>query len=170
MDIYDEAKQILGELSSEPTYTDIQRIGNKLLKLPVPEDLSATKQVRIVLASSFTIDPIAPSLAVECYQIGLYPIIQIDGFNLYQSHILDPNSSLYKFKPDIVFLSAELSSVMPLEYSIIKDAEIRIKELVEDFKRHSSALLVMHNFVVPSHFPFTILKNEHQSQFVDSIN
>jgi len=165
-----EINCLLDELGSEPTYTDMQRVGNKLLKLPVPEDLPATKQVRIVLASSFTIDPIAPALAVECHKIGLHPIIQIDGFNLYQSHILDLNSSLYKFKPDIVLLSAELSSVMPLEYSIIEDAEIRIKKLVEDFKRHSSALLVMHNFVVPSHFPFTILQNERQSQFVDSIN
>ena len=175
MSTQEEISAILGELSAEPTYAEIQRIGNKLLRCPIPRDLPATRQVRITLASSFTIDPLAPALAVECHRIGLWPVIQVDGFNLYRSHILDPNSSLYEFVPDIVFLAAELGSITPLQddglmdVTVVADTCTHLEEMIEAFKGYSSALLVVHNFAVLSRFPFAITQ-ESTAQPIQAIN
>ena len=161
-DSWDKLRAVLGELSDQPTYSEIQRVGNKLLKLPVPNDLPATNQVRIALASSFTIDPIAPALAIECHRIGLWPIIQVDGFNMYRSHIFNSNSSLYSSTPDIVFLAAELGSITPLgddgavDERSAADALDHLRDIVDTFKKHSTATLVINNFMVPARFPFSL--------------
>jgi FkbH-like protein len=161
---------LLGELSPAPGYAEVQRVGNKLLRRRPPEDWSAGRQIRIALASSFTIDPVAPALAVGCHQAGVWPEIQIDGFDLFRPHILDPKSPLYTFGPDIVFLAAELAAYCPSN-EVVTDAVCeQVEALVAAFTRHSKALLVLHDFAVPVAEPFSLAADAETSRRVTCIN
>ena len=112
-----EIADLLGELGSGPGYAQIQRVGNRLRKSQPPADIPASKRVRVALASSSTIDPMASTLAVDCFRIGLWPFIKVDGFNQFLPHLLDSGSDIYQFHPEIVFLAAELSSIVPIDKS-----------------------------------------------------
>lgn len=152
------AATLLSGLGSNPSYAETQRVGRKLLALPAE---GSAPRIRIALGGSFTVDTLANALAVECHRGGLWPIIYVDGFNQYQSHILDADSDLYGSQPDIVFVAAEADSVVPRagdRWSETRQADIlgRLEELVHAFKRNSSALVVLHNFAKPVEFPFAI--------------
>lgn len=159
----DDAKSLMQSLGDSPSYAVIQRVGRELLVLPDPDEaVSPASRVRIALASSFTIDPLAAALAVDCHRLGLWPSIHIVGYDQYKLHLLDGNSSLYGFKPDVVFLAAELGSLIPVDDDsmaderIVEHASSQVIQLVQAFKRLSQALLVVFNFVEPVRFPFSI--------------
>ena len=107
---------------------------------------------------------------------GLCPHIQIDGYNLFHQHLLDRNSSLYRFHPDIIFLSAELGSITSLleqrdqtDFDVSRDAILHLQKLIEAFKRNSQSLLVIHNFALPADFPFSLLPHS-QAAIYTQIN
>jgi predicted enzyme involved in methoxymalonyl-ACP biosynthesis len=60
--------------------------------------------VGVVVISSFTVDPVAPLLAEALGGAGLYGEIQLGDFGQIEQAILDPNSVLYRARPDIVVL------------------------------------------------------------------
>lgn len=157
----EEAARLLNQLTPQTGYAGLLRVGSRLLKCSRPADLQASQQVRIALASSFTIDTLGPALAVECHRADLWPDVFVDGFDLYAPHIFDANSPLYSFHPDIVFLAVELHSLVPnpedlSDKELYSQACSLLKSLLEGFKEKSRALLVVHNFATPLRFPFAI--------------
>lgn len=170
-----EIAALLGGLGSSPGYAEIQRVGNRLLKIQPPQEVSGSKLVRVALASSFTIDPMAAALAVECFRTGLWPVIKVDGFNQFLPHILDSESDLFKFRPEIVFLAAELNSLVPdlegkTDSSLVDEAGSQLNRLISEFRRNSSALLVIHNFSTRQKFPFAIVRDERLTRSIRAVN
>ncbi|MGA8028091.1 MAG: hypothetical protein WB992_13185, partial [Bryobacteraceae bacterium] len=167
----------LSSLGPSPGYAEVQRIGRKLMTLcKSAAGRMGSREVRVVLASSFTIDPLAAALALECARAGLYPVIQVDGFNTFRPHMIDSRSSIYDFRPDMVFLAAELDSITALldaedanPAEAAEDAIRQLTELIAAFRRNSQALLVMHNFAAPVSFPFS-LQRDHRSRVYNEVN
>lgn len=156
-----QATGILEALGGAASFAEVQRAGRRLLSLPA-ETSAHQRRVKIALASSYTIDPLAYGLAVESHRLGVWPTVFVDGFNQFYQHLLDQTSRLYEFDPDILFLAAELETI-----SIIDDpssnvqhaADIameKIETLVGVFKKHSRALLVLFNFKDPASFPLSL--------------
>ena len=114
------------------------------------------------MASSFTIDLLAPALSVECHKSGIWPYIYVDGYGQYRPHILDGNSPLYDFHPDLVFLAVELTSLVTTADTgksadqRVQHATQEILRLVDAFKMHSNALLVLFDFANMDPFPFAV--------------
>lgn len=74
---------------------------------------SGRPEVRVALMSSFTIDPLAHYLDVECRLLGLEPRIHITPFNSWAQEMLEVDSALYGFGPEVAFLSASIDDLIP---------------------------------------------------------
>jgi len=155
----------LERLGPRPTYVDVQRVGRRLLEICEDGAIGPLGQARIALASSFTIDPVAAALAVECCRTGISPQVYVDGFSTFTPHILNPSSPLHAFDPDVLFLAAELDSLVPNTGDrppdeVVDELKLRTEELVEAWKTTSNGLLVVHDFPTPIRFPFEIVASD----------
>jgi len=70
-------------------------------------------ECRISLLRSMTIEPLIPILRSAALVCGIDPIVQVGQFNAYMQEILDSNSSLYSFNPDIVILAVQTRDIVP---------------------------------------------------------
>jgi FkbH-like protein len=68
---------------------------------------------RTAILRSFTMEPISPLLRAAAAVNGIDLIIQIGAFNAYAQEMLDENSSLYRFAPDLVILAVQTRDVAP---------------------------------------------------------
>jgi predicted enzyme involved in methoxymalonyl-ACP biosynthesis len=69
--------------------------------------------VRIAVASSFTVTQLRPYLVVECARRGFLAKVYLAPFNQLEQELLDPNSGLYTFFPDLVMLATRLEELAP---------------------------------------------------------
>ena len=143
--------------------------------------LQNTKKIKVALLSSFTIQGIMETLFVKCCEIGIIPEFYIADYNQYAQEILDSNSGLYKFKPDLVIIFVDTRAFLGDQYFLpyqISDEQRKsqidekTKEmllLVQKIKDKSSAKILLHNFEVPLHSPLGILENKQKFGFAESI-
>lgn len=162
----DTGRKII-ELS--PTYSTYLNLDKEISSLDISKlDISPLKRIKIALLSSFTINPVGAYLNVESIRIGLFPEVYIGSFNQYQQEILDNNSQLYKFQPEITFLSFQLHSLLPEidNYTLRKKEDIteiikKIRILLDIFKKNINSLLIIHNFAIPSYLPVKISQDNY---------
>jgi FkbH-like protein len=83
------------------------------------------KPLRVAILRSYTLEPIEPVLRLRLLLEGYRPTLWFGGYNQYAQEILDPQSGLYAFSPDLTLLMVRLEEVMP--------------EFVDDFPARSSA-------------------------------
>ena len=130
----------------------------------------------MALLSSFTIDPLAIYLDVKSRLAQLHPEIYVAPFNQYQQEILDENSGLYAFKPDVIILAVQADVLVNenfiSEYVKLPDVEQpqieilnRFQELLSTLTAKTYALVLVNNFIVPSFTPFGILDNKTDNGF-----
>lgn len=140
-----------------------------------------SKAIKIALLSSFTIKGIKEVLSVKCCRIGVAPEIYVSSYNQYPQDILNPESELYKFKPDLIIVFIDTISILGENYLLpyqISDGqrkeweEFKLKEmtsLMQKIRESSSAKILLHNFEVPTYSPFGILENKQEFGFAESI-
>ena len=124
------------------------------------------KPVRIALLSSFTIDQLSYYLDVESRLAGLNPAFYVAPFNQYTQDILNPESELYRFDPEIVFLFLALEDLFPEVTACpscesLEAAAQRIQDqlvhLAEEIRERTSAVVVVAEFVLSHPSPYGIL-------------
>lgn len=166
--------EILDNVRRNPTHLNYWNAYKRIQKLDTKlEDVPRESQIKIALLSSFTIDPLSMYLDIKCRLIGLYPEIYIAPFNQYRQEILDSNSGLYRFKPNLVIIAVEAQSLLPENFfsdyiGISKqEKEKHIAEITDLFKTlasfltsKSNALVLVNNFITPSFTPLGILDDK----------
>ncbi len=120
---------------------------------------------RVFIARSFTVEPLLPLLRAAAFVNGLELIVRTGEFNAYAAELLDEQSALYCFAPQIVILATNTASVAPQLWApddpgetplraAEDDAFTHIAGLITAFRNHSDAQLVIHSFDMP---PATVL-------------
>ncbi len=116
---------------------------------------------RLAILRSFTVEPLAPMLQASAFAAGIDLITQVGDFNTYAQEILDPDSRLYQFAPDVAILCVQTRDIAPdlwdsftsLSENKINAAVTRVAdtfdELVTQFRRNSQAHLILHNLELP---------------------
>ncbi len=139
------------------------------------------KKIKISLLSSFTINGLSESLKVKCSKQQISCSTYVADYNQYNQEILDKNSNLYAFFPDITFLILDTRSIFGdlfhLPYSITKseresfvDEKINeILNLVNKFNENSSSKLVITNLGLPYYSPHGIAEMKTSYSFHDAI-
>jgi FkbH-like protein len=116
---------------------------------------------RLAILRSFTVEPLVPMLRASAFAAGIDLIAQIGDFNAYAQEILDPDSRLYQFAPDVAILCVQTRDIAPdlwdsftsLSENKINAAVARVAdtfdELITQFRRNSQAHLILHNLELP---------------------
>lgn len=142
---------------------------------------SPDNNFKIAILSSSTINGLKEILWVKCFEAGINVDIYIGKYNQYTQEILDINSSLYSFNPNLVILFTDTRSLMgdliyewsnlsqDLKKETIKNKLDELTKLILTFKLKSSAKILIHNLEVPFNSPLGILENKQMLGIIESI-
>lgn len=136
---------------------------------PARPDTPAAERVRIALLGSSTLDHLRAYLEVACRLDGLVPDIYLGPFGQYAQEILNPQSELYAFEPDVVVLAVHGRALFPELYDAPFDLSVAerksaaaaaadgVADLLSQLSSHTSALVLLHTFGVPQYSPLSTL-------------
>jgi len=167
-----EYNNILNLLREKPEFATFNRCFN-LFKRGKWEG-TELKPVRIAILRTFTIEPLIPVFGCKCYQMKLRPGFYLGDYNVVEQEILQPDSELYHFQPEILILSLRPQELCPKlldsfpEFSpreLRKEVErviITIDNLLSTFRSQSDAKVILHNFELCQYPAFGILDIQRQ--------
>ena len=116
--------------------------------------------VKTAFVSSFTIDPLVDFSTIQAADADIGLDTYIAPYGQVTQEILNPESGLYAFTPDITFLIAEA-------HSLAHDPQVAANELImlaETFKENTSGILALSTFIAAPNWPLHILPDEKQTQ------
>jgi len=154
---------------------------NSITKNIQTEDDKQFKKVKIALLSSSTVNGLKEVLFVKCHELKIIPELFIGGYNQYSQEILDSNSPLYGFKPDLVILFIDTKAFLGdafFDYCRLPEKETeqllensikQIKLLADTISKNYHCKLIVHNFEVPVHSPLGIMDNKQKMGFIEFI-
>lgn len=126
-------------------------------------DLGALRPLRVAIARTFTVELLIPYLTVECALAGVAVETYVSSFGAYRQELLDPESPLYAFAPDVVLLAIQADDLVPTltrDFLLRTPAEIagarddaltELRDLAEAVRRNSVATLLLHTVPPPTH-------------------
>jgi FkbH-like protein len=150
--------QVLENLDARPTLAAYTQAARQLRELG--EHL---RPARVALLASFTAGPLVPFMQVEAARAGFSAEVYLAPFNSARQELLDPESKCLKQGPDVVFVAQLLAEVCPPladDFLGLHEEQVQqhTEEIVADtlamlqtFRRHSQAAVVIHNFALPSY-------------------
>src|SRR5271170_1834537 len=121
------------------------------------------KRLKTYIVRSVTIEPILPFLTTEAVLSNYVLELNVGGYGSYVDELLNPQSSLAKFKPDLVFILLELEDnagrlpelcadgIGDAVEAEIEESVARMTQLVRNFRSGSSARILFQGCVVPDH-------------------
>ncbi|MBI5859816.1 MAG: HAD-IIIC family phosphatase, partial [Nitrosarchaeum sp.] len=139
-----------------------QKLSHYINKATELANQSFEKKIRVALLGSFTLNGLAETLIVKCAELKVQCATYVGGYNQYNQEILNPESDLYKFNPDISFLFIDtrtlLGDLYHHPYSVsteerkkIIDKKLKeILDLANGFCNKNNSKLVLANFDIPS--------------------
>ena len=148
-------------------------------------NVSGLRPLKVALLSSFSSEFVHDPLVAYAFLEGIRVEIYQAGFGQYRQEILDAQSALYKWEPDIVILAVEGEDWSPSLYhgylavaeipgeTLVKEAQAVISNLVRIFRKRSTAVLLIHNLSPPIWRTLGILDENQESgqtALVDKLN
>jgi FkbH-like protein len=80
---------------------------------PVAEQVVDGKPLRVAIVRSYTVEPIEPVLKLRLLLDGYLPTVWFGGYDQYVQELLDQQSALYPFRPDVVLMMVRIEEVLP---------------------------------------------------------
>ena len=140
---------------------------------------------RLAVLRSFTVEPVVPLLRAAAFVNGIDLTIHVSQFNAYVQEILNTDSSLYSFAPDIVILAIQTRDLVPelwLRYTELNARDVQevvdrvstdLDRWIKAFRSHSNAYLILHTLESPP-FPsqgiFDWQSSSSQGMAIQKIN
>jgi FkbH-like protein len=140
-----------------------------------------SKKIKIALLSSFTINGLKEILQVKSAERNISCMIYEAPYNQYSQEILNQNSNIYRFAPEITFLLIDTRSIFgevfrfPYSMSIserkgfIEKKINEIKNLIDIFVEKTNSKLVITKLNTPSFSPYGIFELKTEYSFHDMI-
>jgi tetratricopeptide (TPR) repeat protein len=157
---YDAYLHLVEELpTASSALTVAPRLERLVSRLPPAPELVT----RIAMLGSATLDQLRDCLLVQAHRAGLRPEIHVAGADPHGAAILDPDSELYRFAPDLLVLAIHRGRLFPelddlhwplpsrARHQAIRSGVDRVRRMLHAFRAHCSALVLLHNMVVPQH-------------------
>jgi len=130
------------------------------------------KKIKVAILSSFTLNGLPESIRVKLSTSNIFSHTFLGGYNQYNEEIINKNSKLYSFSPDICFLfldaRKQLGELYFDPYSI--DVKSRTKfihnkfeeliNLIEHFLENSNSKLILNNLFIPTYSSYGILEKK----------
>jgi len=139
------------------------------------------KKIKISLLSSFTINGLSEILKVKSAERHVSCIVYEAPYNQYSQEILNENSDLYKFLPDITFLILDTRNIFgeifrfPYSISHLEKVKIvenkinEVKNLLDKYIEKSNSKIIVTKLNIPSFSPNGIFESKVEYNFSNMI-
>ena len=119
------------------------------------------KRVKTFIVRSVTVEPILPALVVESVFAGYVLKVEIGGFGSYVEELLQAESSLTRFQPDLVLVLLDLEEIAGRLPDLCADGQgrgvdgeldeavLRMEQMLRGFRAHHAARMVVQGLVAP---------------------
>ena len=140
------------------------------------------KKIKIAILGSFTLKGLDECMRVKCSLKNTQYKSYIGNYNQYNQEILEENSELYKFDPDLTFLVIDTRSILgkifdnPYSVSdeerkhIVEEKFDELRNIISVFQKNTRKKLVVFNFQIPSFSPNGIIENKSEFGFHKMVN
>jgi len=130
------------------------------------------KKIRIAFLASSTINGFEETMRVKCFQKEIDCITYVADYNQYNQEILNQDSELYKFKPDITFLILDTRHILgehffspySIDYNnrkeIVYTKHKEIQNICRTFQDNFDSKLVVTSLQIPNYSPYGISEGE----------
>ena len=134
------------------------------------DDLKYDKKLKVAILSSFTINGLNETLHVKCSELGIRYQSYLAGYNQYNQELLNSESKLYDFCPDVIFLIIDIRNLLGDSFHdahnmsdderkiLAKEKITELKNLIQTFENNSNSKLIITNLNVPSYSPNGIIE------------
>ena len=158
-----------------------KKLSHYINKSKALDNSKLEKKIRVALLASFTINGLEEVLKVKCAEKNIDCVTYLGGYNQYNQDILDRESNLYKFSPDITFLVLDtrtiLGNIFHFPYSLstsqrkdfIDKKAQELLNLVETFISKSKSKLIMTNLSIPAYSSYGIFETKVEYGFKNMI-
>jgi FkbH-like protein len=130
-------------------YAFLARIARLLDRLWPQAADAGFRQVRIALLYSTTTELLAPLLRLACFRDGLTADIYQAPYGNYRQEILDPESGLYRFKPDVVIIGVHWRDAHLPAFTADRVAEI--SRVIDELSGLWRVMLSRHDCTILQH-------------------
>lgn len=125
------------------------------------KDQLRARTLKTFVVRSVTIEPVLPFLSVEAVLSNYMLDLRVGGFGSYFDELMNPQSELAKFSPDVVLILLDLEDIAGRLPDLcadglgtgvdqeIEDSLTRLEQLFRSFRSRSSGRLVVQGCVVP---------------------
>ena len=143
---------------------------------------SFDRKIRIAILGSFTLNGLAETIQVKCAEKKIQCVTHVGNYNQYNQEILNPQSNLYKFNPDISFLLIDTRTLLkdlfhhPHSISaeerrnLVVEKTKEISNLVNKFRQTTKSNLVIANFSIPTFSSYGIFESRTDFGFHRMLN
>jgi FkbH-like protein len=119
------------------------------------------RKCKLAILRSFTVEPAVLLLKASAAVEGIDLSVHVGAFNAYMQEMLDAESSLYRYEPDVVFLAVQSRDIAPDLYAdfagltsqnraeAVERVSQEISNCVKTFRSRSAAHLVLHTLEAP---------------------
>lgn len=157
----------------------------KKYKKLIKENRSYSKEIKIAYLASSTLRCVKETLTVMCDACDIKANLYVSDYNQYAQEILDENSELYSFKPELLILALDFETILGDKYFEIfnmdsielEKVEARIltdiNSLVDSIRNNLNCTIIIHNFEVPIYSPIGILEDKQNFgsfEMIENIN
>jgi FkbH-like protein len=125
------------------------------------KSLPGIKALKAYVVRSVTVEPILPFVATEAVLSDYVLDLQVGGYGSYVDEMLNPQSALAKFRPDVIFVLLDLEDIAGRLPDLcangigegveteIEESLARITQLLKGFRSANSAKILFQGCVVP---------------------
>jgi FkbH-like protein len=127
-DPQERLRALLGLARCRADFVQILRLDRALAAL---EDVAGSRlqPVKLALLGSCTIEHLVPAIRIAGLRRGLLVRSYVCGYGQVRQEILNPDSPLYRFAPDVALLSFDYHATLADLGNRAGDADARVKEL-----------------------------------------
>ncbi|XWK67908.1 hypothetical protein RBB80_31740 [Tunturiibacter gelidiferens] len=130
------------------------------LAKPLTSQLQA-RRLKTHIVRSVTIEPILPFLTTEAVLSNYVLDLNVGGYGSYVDELLNPQSALARFKPDLLFILLDLEDIAGSLPDLcaggvgdaveaeVEESVTRVAQLLRNFRSGSSARILFQGCVVP---------------------
>jgi len=162
--------------------SEVFAISNTLRQSPVP---GWVQQLKIFVFRNITLEPILPFIIVEGAKREFSLEFEISGYGDTETLLLDPQSRIYNFQPDIAWLWFELSEFYPTlwrDFSLLDEKAVnsiingivnQLKSLITKIRDNFSCDVILQGFRKPPQANlglFDSFAKPGQNQTITAIN
>ncbi len=151
---------------------EIKELSHYINQAKIIKPENHQKKIRIAFVGSFSLNGFEETIQVQCNDEKIHCTTYNSPYNQFNQEILNEDSNLYKFKPDVIFLLIDNRAILEdlFYFSNINSEDEKkkftdekfneIKKLVETITKKIQSKIVITNFTIPTYTSLGIYESK----------